>query len=276
MKGDNVVELSENTPWYTGKPMLDFLETIEIANDNNFSDFRFPVQYVLRPKLDFRGFSGTIASGIIRKGDEIVALPSGKRSHVKSIVTYDDELEYAYPPQAVTITLEDEIDISRGEMIVKPDNMPEIGRRFTAMMVWMDEEPMDREKKFFIKQTTNLSRVKIENIEYRIDVNTMKKSSVDALSLNEIGKVEITSSKQLFFDPYSVNKHTGAFILIDPISNNTSAVGMIVDKLSDIDAENDIPTINLKELGIGEECYEAVDRIKKSLENQGIGIKVIK
>ncbi len=276
LNGDNVVELSDKTPWYKGKSLLDFLETVEIANDNNFDDFRFPVQYVLRPNLDFRGFCGTIASGIIRKGDEIVTLPSGKHSKIKSIVTYDGELDYAFPPQAVTLTLEDEIDISRGEMIVKPDNLPCVGRNFSAMMVWMDEEAMDPEKQFFIKQTTNLSRIKIENIEYKIDVNTFEKSKVDHFSLNEIGKVDITSSKPLFFDPYERNKHTGAFILIDPITNNTSGVGMIIEKRPDLGTEEQSIEISLERLAIGEEHREAIERVLKALNSEGIDIKLVK
>ncbi len=276
LNGDNVVELSDKTPWYKGKSLLDFLETVEIANDNNFDDFRFPVQYVLRPNLDFRGFCGTVASGIIRKGDEIVTLPSGKHSKIKSIVTYDGELDYAFPPQAVTLTLEDEIDISRGEMIVKPDNLPCVGRNFSAMMVWMDEEAMDPEKQFFIKQTTNLSRIKIENIEYKIDVNTFEKSKVDHFTLNEIGKVDITSSKPLFFDPYERNKHTGAFILIDPITNNTSGVGMIIEKRPDLGTEEQSIEISLERLGIGEEHREAIEKVLKALNSEGIDIKLVK
>ena len=143
LDGDNVVDKSERTPWYKGISLLDCLETVHIDNDHNFTDFRFPVQYVLRPNLDFRGFCGKVASGIVRKGDTVMALPSGKTSKVKSIVTYDGELDYAFPPQSVTLTLEDEIDVSRGEMLVHPDNLPTVDRNFEAMMVWMDEEPMD-------------------------------------------------------------------------------------------------------------------------------------
>ena len=158
LDGDNVVEKSERTPWYDGPALLDYLENVHIGNDHNLQDFRYPVQYVLRPNLDFRGFSGKVASGVVRKGDEIVALPSGKRSHVKRIVTYDGDLDYAFPPQSVTLVLEDEIDISRGEMIVHPGNLPHTGRHFEAMLVWMDEEPMDVDKAFYIKQTWTSTR----------------------------------------------------------------------------------------------------------------------
>ena len=164
LEGDNVVTRSQRTPWYDGPALLEFLETVHIGNDHNLKDFRYPVQYVVRPDLDFRGFCGKIASGVVRKGDEVMALPSGKRSRVKRIVTYDGDLDYAFPPQCVTLQLEDEIDISRGEMIVHPDNVPNVGRHFEAMLVWMDEQPMDVRKSFYLKQTTitELDRSKIE------------------------------------------------------------------------------------------------------------------
>lgn len=276
LKGDNVVDSSENMQWYTGKPLLEFLETVHIGSDKNFTDFRYPVQYVLRPNLDFRGFSSTIASGIIHKGDEVVALPSMKRSRVKSIVTYDGELDQAFPPQAVTITLEDEIDISRGEMLTHPDNLPMIGRNFEAMLVWMDEKKMDPEEQFFIKHTTNLTRIKIDKIRYKVNVNTMEQSSTDALELNEIARVVFTTGKSLFFDPYHKNKNTGAFILIDPITNNTCAVGMIIDKVEMKDMQEfEIPEIHLTKLGISSEHHNAIEKVARELERQGITIKII-
>lgn len=277
LKGDNVVDSSENMQWYTGKPLLEFLETVHIGSDKNFTDFRYPVQYVLRPNLDFRGFSSTIASGIIRKGDEVVALPSMKRSRVKSIVTYDGELDQAFPPQAVTITLEDEIDISRGEMLTHPDNLPMIGRNFEAMLVWMDEKKMDPEEQFFIKHTTNLTRIKIDKILYKVNVNTMEQSSTDALELNEIARVVFTTGKSLFFDPYHKNKNTGAFILIDPITNNTCAVGMIIDKVEMKDMQEfEIPEIHLTKLGISSEHHNAIEKVARELERQGITIKIVR
>ena len=287
LDGDNVVERSERTPWYNGISLLDFLETVHIDNDHNLSDFRFPVQYVLRPNLDFRGFCGKVASGVVRKGDEVIALPSGKKSRVKSIVTYDGELDYAFPPQSVTLTLEDEIDVSRGEMLVHPDNLPVVDRNFEAMLVWMDEEPMDLNKSFFIKQTTNLSRSRISNIKYKVDVNTMDQLSVDngrltpddlPMQLNQIARVVLTTAKELFFDPYQKNKATGAFILIDPITNNTSAVGMIIDRVEDKDMHlsEDLPVLNLPKLEIAPEHYEAIEKAVKDLKRQGIEVKIIK
>ena len=276
-EGDNVVETSPRTPWYKGQSLLDFLETVPIHHDRNMHDFRYPVQYVLRPNLDFRGFCGKVASGVIRKGDEVVALPSMKRSRVKSIVTYEGELEEAFCPQSVTLCLEDEIDISRGEMIVHPDNLPNIGRSFQTMLVWMDEEPMDRTKQFFLKHNTNTTRATIDNVEYRVDVNTMERQEGRDFQLNEIGCVRITTAKTLYFDAYKQNRATGAFILIDPITNNTSAVGMIIRPLEEGEINvADIPTLDLPALGIAPEHYEAIDKAVKELSKQGIEVKVVK
>lgn len=277
LDGDNVVDKSDRTPWYKGESLLDFLETVHIDSDNNFTDFRFPVQYVLRPNLDFRGFCGKVASGIVRKGDTVMALPSGKTSKVKSIVTYDGELDYAYPPQSVTLTLEDEIDVSRGEMLVHPDNLPVVDRNFETMMVWMDEEPMDVNKSYFIKQTTNTSRTRIDSIKYKVDVNTMEHSEVPFLSLNEIARVVLTTAKELFFDSYKKNKSCGSFILIDPITDNTSAVGMIIDRVEMKNrGADDVPVLNLPKLGIASEHYEAIEKAVKELERQGIAVRIEK
>ena len=287
LEGDNVVEKSDRTPWYEGTSLLEYLETVHIGNDHNLKDFRYPVQYVLRPNLDFRGFCGKVSSGVIHKGDEVMALPSGKKSHVKSIVTYEGEIDYAFPPMSVTITLEDEIDVSRGEMLVHPDNVPMIGRNFEAMLVWMDEEKMDMEKSFFLKHTTNTSRTRIDSIEYKVDINTMEHLSVEngrlakedvPMQLNQIAKVVLTSSKELFFDSYSDNKATGAFILIDPITNNTSAVGMIINQVADKDMHNqmELPVLDLPKLGIAPEHYEAIEKAVKELSRQGIDIEIRK
>lgn len=278
LDGDNVVSKSERTPWFEGPSLLAYLESVPIDRDRNYEDFRYPIQYVLRPNLDFRGFSGKIAGGIIRKGDPVMALPSGKTSKVKSIVTYDGELDYAFPPQSVTLTLEDEIDVSRGEMLVRPDNLPIADRNFEAMLVWMDEEPMDTSKQFFIKHTTNTTRARIDSIRYKVDVNTMEQSPADRLVLNEIGNVLFTTGKELFFDPYKRNKQTGSFILIDPITNNTSAVGMIVNRIDakDMQSEDALAVLNLPELGIEAIHYEAAEKMQEALRKQGIEIKLIK
>ena len=286
LDGDNVVDKSDRTLWYEGPSLLDFLETVPIDQDRNFEDFRYPVQYVLRPNLDFRGFCGKVSSGIIRKGDTVMALPSRKTSKVKSIVTYDGELDYAFPPQCVTITLEDEIDVSRGEMLVHPDNLPMEDRNFESMLVWMDEEPMDMSKQFYIKHTTNLTRARVDSIRYKVNVNTMEQLSVESgqltadslpMKLNEIARVVFTTGKELFFDPYQKNKQTGAFILIYPITNNTSAVGMIIDRVDakDMVTEDALAILNLPELGIGEEHYEAIRTVCEELGRQGVPVKCI-
>ncbi len=286
LDGDNVVEKSERTPWYEGPSLLEFLENVPIDLDRNYEDFRFPVQYVLRPNLDFRGFSGKVASGVVRKGDTVMALPSGKTSKVKSIVTYEGELEYAFPPQCVTLTLEDEIDISRGEMLVHPDNRPMADRNFETMLVWMDEEPMDMNKSFYIKHTTHTTRARIDSIRYKVNVNTMEELSVDngrlaaeslPMQLNEIGRVVFTTGKELFFDAYRKNKQTGAFILIDPITNNTSAVGMIIDRVDarDMLAADVLAVLDLPALGIAPEHYEAVRTVCRELERQGVPVKCL-
>lgn len=275
--GDNVVEKSEKTPWFEGTSLLQYLETVPIDQDRNMNDFRFPVQYVLRPNLDFRGFSGKVASGIIRKGDTVMALPSKKTSRVKSIVTYEGELDYAFCPQCVTITLEDEIDISRGEMLVKPDNLPFIGRNIQTKLIWMDEEPMNRNKQFFLKIGTNTTRATINAVDYRIDINTMEQLEGKDFCLNEIGQVQITTAKTLFFDDYKQNRATGAFILIDPITNNTCAVGMIEKPINEEELlSEDLPTLDLKKLGIEPEHYEAIELAAKELSRQGIEIIIKK
>ncbi len=227
LKGDNVVDKSTATGWYDGETLLATLEKVNITTDHNFNDFRFPVQYVNRPHLNFRGFAGTIASGVIKPGDEIAALPSGKRSTVKNIVTADGNLDEAFAGQAITLELQDEIDISSGEMIVKVDNTPAVSKSFDAMLIWMSEQPLDPSRTYHIKHTAKMTKAKVDVIKYKVDVNTLRKQNSDTLELNEIGRVVISSYHELFFDAYRDNHHTGSFILIDTISNNTVAAGMI-------------------------------------------------
>ncbi len=274
LKGDNVVEGSDNMPWYDGMPLLTFLETVRVDSDHNYADLRYPVQYVMRPNLDFRGFAGKVASGVIRKGDRVMALPSGKQSTVKGIHVYEGEQEEAFPPQSVTVTLEDEIDVSRGEMLVHPDNLPFVSRNFEAMVVWMDEEPMDPEKKFFIKHTTNTTRAHIDGIKYRVDVNTMEQTKADRLSLNEIGRVVFTTGKPLFFDAYAKNKNTGAFILIDPITNNTSAVGMIIGPVESSEQHSCAGTV-ISVTGSSLKSEETVRLLADKLSHEGHTVIVV-
>ena len=230
LKGDNVVTLSPKMPWYTGSPLMPLLETVYIGSDRNMEDFRFPVQYVLRPNLDFRGFSGTIASGIIRKGDEVMTLPSRKKSRVKSIVTYDGELEEAFAPLSVTLTLTDEIDSSRGDMLVRPGNVPRVERKFDATVVWMAEEPMLPGKQYLFKQATKVSPGQIASLRYRIDINSLHREPAPTLALNEIGRCQVTLAEPIAFDAYRRNRGTGGFIIIDRLTNGTVAAGMILDR----------------------------------------------
>lgn len=228
LKGDNVVNKSERSPWYTGQSLMEILETVEVAGDRNFADMRFPVQYVNRPNLNFRGFAGTLASGVVHKGDEVVVLPSGKGSKVKSIVTFEGELEQAGPGQAITLTLEDEIDVSRGDMLVHADNRPQVTDGFDAMLVWMSEEPMLPGKKYDIKRATSYVPGSIVSIAHKVDVNTLEEGAGSDLQLNEIAKVKISLDAPIALDGYESNRTTGAFIVIDRLTNGTVGAGMII------------------------------------------------
>jgi len=233
LKGDNVVDRSEGTPWYEGKTLMRFLETVYIGADRNLQDFRLPVQYVTRPNLDFRGFAGTIASGIVRKGDELMVLPSRKRSTVKSIVTYDGDLEEAFAPQSVTITLEDEIDVSRGDMLVRPGNVPEVSERLETTLVWMNEAPMVPGKEYLFKLGSKTVPGRVGTLRYRIDVNSLHRETAPTLGLNEIGRCELRLSEPVAHDAYRRNHGTGALIVIDRITNATIAAGMILQRGAD-------------------------------------------
>ena len=230
LKGDNVVNQSSKSPWYKGDTLMQMLENIPIQDDANYDDFRFPVQYVNRPNLNFRGFCGTIASGVIKKGDKVTALPSRKSSTVKSIITYDEELEVAYPSEAITLVLEDEIDISRGDMIVKSDNLPTLASSLDVNIVWMDEKSLELGKEYYIKRATTTTTGVIDEFYYKKDVNTLKEQSCDSLKLNEIGFARLNITQPIACDAYVNNRYTGSLIIIDKITNNTVGAGMIVKK----------------------------------------------
>jgi sulfate adenylyltransferase subunit 1 (EFTu-like GTPase family) len=220
-------------PWYTGKPMMELLNTIEIASDHNFVDARFPVQYVNRPNLDFRGFCGTVASGVFRQGDEITALPSGKSSHIKSIVTYDGDLELAFAGMAVTLTMTDEIDISRGDILIgQQQSAPTIADKFKATLVWMTEQPMSPGRQYILKLATRSVSGSVSLIHHRIDVNTLEHHDADELKLNEIGSCTVSVNAPVVFDPYKRNKSSGSFIIIDRLTNVTVGAGMITGDAS--------------------------------------------
>jgi sulfate adenylyltransferase large subunit len=228
LEGDNVVSRSSRTPWYEGPALLEHLETVPIAADRNLTDFRFPVQYVIRPNLDFRGFAGQIASGVVRRGEEIIVLPSGRTSRVKSIVTWDGELEEAFAPMSVTICLEDEIDISRGDMLIAAGSTAVSGRRIQANVVWMNEKRLEAHRPYLLKQTTQLVQARVREVRSRVNIHTLSREPAKHLDLNEIGLVEIETHRPLFFDPYGRNRATGSFILVDPLTNETVGAGMIV------------------------------------------------
>ncbi|PTQ71778.1 sulfate adenylyltransferase subunit CysN [Pseudomonas sp. GV071] len=228
LKGDNVVNHSDRSPWYTGQTLMEILETVEISADRNFTDMRFPVQYVNRPNLNFRGFAGTLASGIVHKGDDVVVLPSGKSSRVKSIVTFEGELESAGPGQAITLTMEDEIDISRGDLLVHADSQPQVTDSFEAMLVWMAEEPMLPGKKYDIKRATSYVPGSIASIVHKVDVNTLEEGAASSLQLNEIAKVKVSLDASIALDGYERNRTTGSFIIVDRLTNGTVGAGMII------------------------------------------------
>ena len=230
LSGDNVVNKSEAMPWYQGSTLMHILEHVHIASDRNLIDLRLPVQYVNRPDLNFRGFAGTLASDTVKPGDDIMVLPSGKTSKVKSVVTHDGEQSAAHAPTAPTITLETEIDVSRGDMLVHPNNRPAVGQAFDAMIVWMSESPMalNAPGRYLIKHTTRQTPGLLTGLTYRIDVNTLhKQPEADTLELNEIGLVTVETARPLCYDPYKNNRGTGAFIVIDRQTNNTVGAGMI-------------------------------------------------
>ncbi|WDI41411.1 sulfate adenylyltransferase subunit CysN [Bremerella sp. P1] len=230
LKGDNLVEKSEKMPWYEGATLMHMLENLYIGSDRNLQDFRFPVQLVNRPDLNFRGFCGTVASGTIRPGEEVMVLPSKKTSKVKRIVTMDGDVEEAYPPMSVTLTFEDEIDCSRGDIIVRPGNRPKVDDKFDAMVVWMADEPLVPGKQYFVKHTTKMMTGTVSRVRYNVDVNTLHREDTPALKLNEIGRCSIKLNQPVSYDPYAKNKTTGAFILIDYMSNRTVGAGMIIDR----------------------------------------------
>lgn len=230
--GDMVVERGENMPWYEGWTLLGLLENLEIGSDRNLIDFRFPVQLVSRPQTaelhDFRGYMGRIESGAVTVGDEVVVLPSGMRSTVKSINTFDGDIDHAFAPMSVNLTLEDDIDISRGDMLVRPSNMPRIESEFEAAICWMSDEPMRARKKYLIKHTTRTVKGLIKQLRYRIDVDTLHRDEdADCLALNELGRVIIKTQKPLYCDDYRTNRAAGSFIVIDELTNQTVGAGMV-------------------------------------------------
>ena len=233
LNGDNVVERSEKTPWYEGSSLLYHLENVYIGGEENHIDARFPVQWVIRPQSDqwhdFRGYAGRVGGGVFRPGDEVAVLPSGFTSKVKAIHSVDGELSEAFAPQSVCLTLEDEIDLSRGDMIVKPNNQPQISQDIDAMICWFSKSPLRTRGKYILRHTTRETKAIVEEVRYQVDINTLHKiEDVDSFSLNEIGRVRLRTAVPLLHDAYRRNRQTGAFILVDPGTNETAGAGMIL------------------------------------------------
>ncbi|EMR04254.1 sulfate adenylyltransferase subunit CysN [Cesiribacter andamanensis] len=233
LKGDNVVEPSQNMPWFKGATLLYTLETVNIGNDHNHVDSRFPVQYVIRPQSDkwhdYRGYAGRIAGGVFKPGDEVVALPSGFSSKIQRIDTHEGPIDEAFAPMSVTITLEDDIDISRGDMLVKPNNQPQSGQDLELMICWLNQKPLQPKGKYILMHTTKTCKCIVKEVRYKVNINTLHKIEDDlTLGLNEIGRISLRTTEPLFFDPYTRNRSTGSLILIDQFTNETVGAGMII------------------------------------------------
>jgi len=236
--GDNVVECSERTGWYAGPALLEHLETVPVTKAASTQGIRFPVQYVIRPDANFRGFAGQVAGGVIRPGDAVIALPSGQQSRVEAIVTYDGHLAEAFAPMSVTLKLADEIDLSRGDMLVAPDSPPSVSQRFRAAIVWMHAQPLKIRQAYLIKQGVRQVRGAVARIQHRVNINTLETESSERLEINDIAVVELETNSPLFFDSYKQNRTTGSFIVIDPLTNATLGAGMIQESLT----QDDTPT----------------------------------
>lgn len=230
--GDNVVVPSTNMSWYNNGTLLQVLEGIEIGCDYNLKDARFPVQYVIRPMTDeyhdYRGYAGRVAGGVFKPGDEVVVLPSMLKSKIKSIDIYKGNLSQAFPPQSVTLSLMDDIDISRGDMLVKPDNLPSISQEFDVMVCWMNEKPLQTNCKYALKHTTHEVKCLVKEVKYKVNVNNLEKIEDQKVGLNDIACITIKTTKPIYIDPYNINRRTGSLIIIDEATNNTVGVGMVL------------------------------------------------
>ena len=228
LAGDNVVRRSRQMPWFGGPSLLEYLETVPVYNRTRSAAFRFPVQRVVRPDQTFRGYAGQVASGAVRPGDMLLSLPSGQRSRVKSIETFDGALDEAIAPMSVTLTLEDELDISRGDMLAAAERIPEVARLFDASVVWFNDQPLNLSRTYLLKHTTQTMPAEVKALQHRVNVTSLEREPAASLEMNAIGVLRIETSRPIYFDPYVQNRTTGSFILIDPESNATVAAGMIL------------------------------------------------
>jgi sulfate adenylyltransferase large subunit len=251
LEGANVVERSEQTLWYQGPTLLEHLETTQVTAVDSLEGIRFPVQIVIRPDATFRGFAGRVTSGVIRPGDKVVALPSGRRTRVRSIVSYDGDLAVAFAPMPVTLQLEDEIDLSRGDMLVSPENGPRVSRRFRAMLVWLHATPLEVGQTYLVKHTSRQTRIRALQIRHRVNVNTLDQEQANELNMNEIASVEFEAHVPLFFDPYASARATGSFILIDAVSNATVGAGMIQEDVHDREGQGGLGFPSLETVANG-------------------------
>jgi sulfate adenylyltransferase subunit 1 len=261
LEGDNVVNRSKRTSWYQGPTLLDHLETVPLTAGDALEGLRFPLQIVIRPDANFRGFAGRVVSGVLRPGDDVLALPSGRRTRVHSIVSYDGDLPEAFAPMSVALRLEDEIDLSRGDMLVSPKNAPRVSKRFRAMVVWLHEMPLEVGRTYLVKHTARQTKIRAVQIRHRVNVNTLEQEQATQLNMNDIASVEFEAHVPLFFDPYASNRTTGSFILIDAISNATVGAGMIQEDLPD--------QPRLETAGLGLEIAEKRVSAQKRYERHG-------
>jgi sulfate adenylyltransferase large subunit len=261
LEGDNVVNRSKRTSWYQGPTLLDHLETVPLTAGDALEGLRFPLQIVIRPDANFRGFAGRVVSGMLRPGDDVLALPSGRRTRVHSIVSYDGDLPEAFAPMSVALRLEDEIDLSRGDMLVSPENAPRVSKRFRAMVVWLHEMPLEVGRTYLVKHTARQTKIRAVQIRHRVNVNTLEQERATQLNMNDIASVEFEAHVPLFFDPYASNRTTGSFILIDAISNATVGAGMIQEDLPD--------QPRLETAGLGPEIAEKRVSAQKRYERHG-------
>jgi bifunctional enzyme CysN/CysC len=270
LKGDNCVARGAATPWYDGPTVLEFLDTVPVRAERDEAHLRYPVQYVLRPNLDYRGFAGRVASGVVRKGDPVMVLPSGKTSRVKAIDTFGGEIDRAAHGESVTLRLEDEVDVSRGDMLVHPHDAPRVLRTFDADIVWLNERALDTGKTYFIKHTTQTCRASVDRVHSKKDMDTLADREADVLALNEIGRVTVTAHRALFVDAYRANRETGSFILVDSITNATVAAGMIADAGTRQDLDAALRDARSADAGIARSQVSARERVERFGASGGI------